>query len=251
MMNEKLVSDIWLYASDPGWVEENSQEIYEIMKKHLSEHYDLLIDPLLAFLPYVLQREDVKRWGHLLEEAYSLDCVDETDGLDGDKTYPEAGIYIYKKQAPPKQLPTKTIRRKRLLKHPTQTMASYTILFMKRFYHHAHDVTPVMIENFLRVGRIINSPSQMNKIYQALAYLYNKRNEPSHAIELGEISYHYWQDDPLQAGLSAYAVADGYCHLGDYAQAKEWIQIATSAFEQADCSLQARAATELLSGEYA
>lgn len=250
-MNEKLVSDIWLYAGDPLWVEENSQEIYEIMKKHLSEQYELLIDPLLAFLPYVLQREDVKRWGDLLEEAYSLDYVKETDGLDGDKTYLDTGIYIYKKQAPPKQLPTKTVRRKRLLKHPTQTMASYTILFMKRFYHRAADLSTNMIRNLIHVGHIINSPHQMNKAYQALAYIYNKRGEGHHAIELGEISYHYWQDDALQAGLSAYAIAEGYCNLMDFAQAREWADIAIDAFEQAEACIQLRAAQGLLTGEYA
>ncbi|GAB4515776.1 MAG: hypothetical protein OHK0046_19720 [Anaerolineae bacterium] len=53
------------------WLQQNADAIYPLLDVRQNAHVEIL----LQIFPYLLQREDIKRWGKLLTEALKASDV--------------------------------------------------------------------------------------------------------------------------------------------------------------------------------
>ena len=72
-METSLVPDIKKHINDPSWLDENVQGYYDILRDHLrdQDNLDEVIEAILYLLPELPGRDDLRRWGRLLEQIYN------------------------------------------------------------------------------------------------------------------------------------------------------------------------------------
>lgn len=238
MANTALLFDIPDKASDPIWLEENAQEVYEILlgySRH-SLNIDAAMDAIIYLMPHLLNREDVKRWSNLLEAIYHRTRFAEFNGFDGVNTRDVSPLFIMQKRDKVAQLPTKTKRRKRVILHPTQGFEIWLIMFLGRYLKQIEMMPEHLIADATHYARTIGDAYCNNKLHQALAFIYKARREADLALKHGFIAYEYWNTlgDPLEKGLSAYAISTSYQLQEQFTAAQTWITRAANDFAQTE-----------------
>jgi tetratricopeptide (TPR) repeat protein len=200
------------------WLEENAQDLYDTLRFDVKHESRLkqVIDAMLALIPNMTRREDLRRWGKLLEQVYDRTELALNNGLN------EAGNpFIMIKRAKKPQLPTITNRDKRLLVHPTQLFEMYLILFMK--YSSMADVDRQGIRDILKFANEVGDVYCVNKAHQAIAYIYNNQRKFELAIPHANTSYAYFsaENNHLDAGISSFALGVSYHQLGALTQQQQ------------------------------
>lgn len=222
--------------TDPDWLEENAQEVYEVLRDQSRDanQLDDIVYYMLLLVPQMLNREDLKRWGRLLEQVYLRTPMGEANGLDGSTTAEYAQDFVMQKRPKVPQLPTKTQRRKRVILHPKQMFEIYLILLMATYYKRVRDMPEGLIESTLRFARTVNDPYCNNKLHQALAFIYNQLFEGELAVVHAQTAYAYWKEheNTLEAGLSAYALGIAYQITKDLQSAQQWLNTAADLLAQ-------------------
>ncbi len=219
-MTTELASIIRDNGKSEKWLEENAQDLYDTLRfdvKHESR-LQQVIEAMLALIPNMTRREDLRRWGKLLEQVFEKTDLALNNGIN------EAGNpFIMIKRAKKPQLPTITNRNKRLLVHPTQMFEMYLILFMK--YSSITDVDQQGIRDLLKFANEIGDVYCSNKALQAVAYIYNNQRKFELAIPHANASYAYFarENNHLEAGISSYALGVSYHQLGALTQHQEEI----------------------------
>lgn len=233
-MKIKLASAIRENGKSETWLEENAQDIYDTLRFDVKdeEHLVEVIDAMLALLPNMTRREDLRRWGKLLEQAYERTNLALNNGLhEDDKSF------IMIKRAKKPQLPTITVRNKRLLVHPAQMFEMYLIMYMK--YMTLETIPREYILEILKFANDVGDVYCLNKAHQAVAYIYNKQHKYELAIPHANTSYAYFanENNHVEAGSSAFILGTSYhqlaaeeenetdapyAEIGDYATAEYW-----------------------------
>lgn len=209
-MKIELASIIRENGKSAKWLEENAQDLYDTLRFDVKDESRLrdVIDAMLALLPNITRREDLRRWGKLLDSVYERTDLALNQGLN------EAdNPFIMIKRAKKPQLPTITVRDKRLLVHPSQMYEMYLILFMK--YVDIEHVQRETILDILNFGRQVGDVYCLNKAHQAIAYIYNKQRKYELAIPHANTSYTYFasENNHVEAGSSAFALGVSYHQL--------------------------------------
>lgn len=221
------MSQISANVESEAWLEENSQDLYDILRDYVKDEQrlDEVIESMLFLIPNLVQRDDLRRWGRLLEQVYERTEYALYNGLDGEhfKDQRLQMVVITKRPKVP-QLPTKTTRRKRLLVHPTQLFEMFLILFMAKLYPQAHRIDNDLIISILRFARTVNDTHCLNKAHQAVAYVYNNQHKHELALHHAHIAYAYYsrENDNLEAGLSSYLLGVAYQYSGELDNAEGW-----------------------------
>ncbi len=225
-MKTQLASTIEANAHSATWLEENSQDLYDTLRQYIKDEsrFDEVVDAILTLIPNITQREDLRRWGRLLEQVYERTEFALRNGLDGEPINGKTSVFVIQKRPKIPQLPTKTVRRKRLLVHPTQLFEIYLILFMAYSYPQSHEIDRRTILSILRFARHVNDAYCLNKAHQSIAYIYNAQRKFELALNHAHIAYTYYfgQNDNLEAGISAYALGVSYQQLGELTNAQDW-----------------------------
>ncbi|RMG72605.1 MAG: hypothetical protein D6711_12565 [Chloroflexi bacterium] len=235
----QLIEQIPHRRTDPAWLEENRQQAFDAAKTLLLDNqWEPAADILIYLLPVLVKHPTFKQWGRLTEAVFKITPFYASNGFDGETTEPYVGKFIFQKSEAPKQLPTKTVRRKRLLTHHTQVLEMYLMLLAAKYFKHPHDLDERLVQDILEFARAINAPQINAKLYQILAYIYAYAGEGHHAIRLGELAYHYYQakKDDLEIAQSACAVSLGYTKLNQPQTAQSWAAVAAAAFKQTQYS---------------
>lgn len=233
-----ILQDIVAKASDPIWLDQHANDIQDIIQ-HQSRStpgLEVAVDAIIALMPHVIEREDYKQWAALLQTVYNRSEYAEYNGFDGEHTRDISPVFIMQKRKPMAQLPTRTTRRKRVFVHPTQMFEMYLILLLGR-YMNGNDLIPeATIEDVMRLGRAVSDAYCHNKMHQVFAFMYNSRNNPEMAKLHGHIALAYWEtvNNPLEVGVTAYALSDAYQIVGEFEAAQTWITIAADNLAQTD-----------------
>lgn len=233
-MKIKLASVIRENGKSDKWLEENSQDLYDTLRFDVKDESRLsdVIDAMLALLPNITRREDLRRWGKLLEETYERTDLALSNGL-----HEVDNPFVMIKRAKKPQLPTITVRNKRLLVHPSQMFEMYLILFMK--YSSLATVPRESILDLLKFAYQVGDVYCLNKTHQAIAFIYNNQRKHELAISHANTSYAYFagENQNLDAGISAFALGtahhqiaamlqnqteQAYEEIDDYATAEYW-----------------------------
>ncbi len=224
-MDKSLLYDVPRNVNDRVWLKENIQELYDICRSVLKrgEALEDVIAVMLAVLPKVLDFDEAKRWGKLMEQVYLHTPYAQYNGIDGVNTTDVADIYVFMKRPKIPQLPTKTKRNKRVIVHPTQMLEIYWILFLA--YVKPQDVTRQQIHDILYFARVVGNTYLNNKTNTTLAFIHIQRNEPELAINHAEITLSYWKSERmmLEAGLNAYVYAIALQQLKQQAESLYWM----------------------------
>ncbi|RMG72604.1 MAG: hypothetical protein D6711_12560 [Chloroflexi bacterium] len=236
MINETLIEQIPEKRQDADWLEANREEAFDSIRYLIenSETWEQAAESLLLLLPKLVSHPDFKRWGRLTEYAFRHSPYFFTNGFDGKATIEYASDFIFQKSIAPKQLPTKTIRRKRILTHHTQVLEIYLIILVGKYFNRVNKLDEKLVQEIIEFARMINQPDLNAKLYQILAYIYMYRDDADRTIRLGELAYHYYHPigNHLEAGQSAYVVYIGYMMKGDYVSCSQWLSLAADEFAQ-------------------
>lgn len=254
MSNIALISEIPHRRQEDAWLEANREEAFDTIRELIDSKDTWLqaAESLLLMLPRLVNHPDFKRWGRLTEYAFKHSPYFLTNGFDGKPTIEFASDFVFQKSEAPKQLPTKTIRRKRILTHHTQVLEIYLIILVGKYFNRTSALDADLIQEIIEFARSINQPDLNAKLYQVLAYIYMYREVGDKTVRLGELSYHYYVplNNHLEAAQSAYVVALGYQIKKDYQQCIHWANIAADEFARTNYRSQYCSTSLLTSSTY-
>lgn len=237
--------------TDAEWFEENAEQIYSTISRGLRDPETMVqtIDTLLLIFPYVVNREDLRRWGKLLKDM-QLTFLQE-DTASQPRNQPENLFVIIPRE--------KRIRLTRTKRRPREKVVGFEILeiyltlLMGTLYYEPDRLTERRINDLFALGRVVNHQHMYHKLYQALAMIYNNRGEYARAIEHARLALQYFQRqdirDPqiqLELGQSAHTLAITYEGLQELEKAAYWLEYATDVFSKSDYPLQHGAAVMAL-----
>lgn len=242
-----LLEEAQIHSSDPAWLNANADELHTLMAEIIRREDDVqrVIEPLLKLLPYMLERDDLKRWGRLLEAAYERTRFAESNGFDGEATRDLSGMFIFQKRPKVPQLPTKTTRRKRIILHPTQMFEIYLILLTARHLDRRNPLDDATVIEAMKLARVVSDPWCNAKLHQVLGYLYSLQHEFQRAIDYSLLSLDYWQrkNERVEQALCAITIGESYRMLArpdsdesvissgvEILAAVEWIERAATLF---------------------
>lgn len=224
-MNAKLLLSVSDRVSEPGWLRENIQELYDTCRGYLRQGENLhdVVMAVLHIVPTTLDSEEVKRWGKLLEQVYLRTPFAMYNGLDAVNTSDVSDIYVFQKRPKIPQLPTKTKRNKRVIVHPTQMLEMYLIMLLG--YVRPEDIKRQQINDMLYFARMVGDSYLSNKTHTTIGYIYTQRGEPELAMNHAEVTVYYWKTRRLmlEDGLNAYVIGEAYRQMGDLSNASFWL----------------------------
>ncbi|TVR23765.1 MAG: hypothetical protein EA396_02780 [Anaerolineaceae bacterium] len=224
-MNAKLLLSVPDRVSEPGWLRENIQELYDTCRGYLRQGENLndVVMAVLYIVPTTLDSEEVKRWGKLLEQVYLRTPYAMYNGLDAINTLDVSDIYVFQKRPKIPQLPTKTKRNKRVIVHPTQMLEMYLIMMLG--YVSPEEIKSQQIADMLYFARMVGDSYLSNKTHTTVGYLYLRRGNPELALSHAEITTRYWKTRRLmlEDGLNAYVIGEAYRQMDDLNNASFWL----------------------------
>jgi tetratricopeptide (TPR) repeat protein len=206
-----FLQEVVSHLDDPRWLAENIDSVYDSLSYEAKSDDSLphVIAVLLELLPRILEYDEFRRWGRLMETVYGRTRFAESNGLDGDATADILPMFVMTKRPKVEQLPTKTTRRKRIILHPTQALEMYLILLVPYVLENPDWFTEERAEELLAFNRIINDVYLMNKTLMVMATIFIARGEHARAAVPAETTYLYWraQGNHGDAAMSAYTLA--------------------------------------------
>lgn len=237
----RFLEEVFSEYNQSGWLDENHDAVYSTISRMLKSDKTISqgIDMLLLVFPYVLNREDLKRWGKLIKDALAV-----FRGIEAGKEGTRSSIYVLVQRDKRVRL-TRTKRRPRDKVVGFEMLEIYLTLLMGTLYYQSEVLTEQRINEILQFGRTVNDAHMYHKLYQTLALVYNQKQDYDRAIDFARLSYAYWskREDTdslirLEKALTAYAMALAYHGKQELDRSLQWLEQAADLFATVDYPLQ-------------
>lgn len=237
----RFLDEISSEYNQPGWLDDNGDAVYSTISRMLRHDNTVHqgIDTLLLVFPYVLNREDVKRWGKLIKDALSI-----YRGIEKEHGVTQPAFYVLNQREKRVRL-TRTKRRPRDKVVGFEMLEIYLMLLMGTLYFQSEVLTEQRINDIFRMARTVNDPPLYHKLYQTLAFVYVQKREYDKAMDFAQLAYMYWSKrdpiDPdvrLEQALTSYAYALIYHGRVETEPALAWLETAANLFATTEYPLQ-------------
>jgi len=235
-----IPNDLSDRCRDDDWLNENADKLYTQIERDI-RHRDTLergIGNLLTLFPYLLRREDLLRWGKLLRQAMRLSPQVQKDENNSERVWvqPDDDIFLMVRHHYARPLPTRRRRRERM--EPSEILEIYLLLLVGHGY--MDNLTPHRVSDLMRLARAVNDPYLYAKFYQMLAFTYNRWGHLDQALDSAWVAYHYFNrhDEPLEIGLTAYAIAESYHQQENWQESIRWLQVSRHHLDRTAYTLQ-------------
>lgn len=239
MSNIMILNEISDRCRDADWLNTNADTLYNQIERQLRNRDTAVrgIDSLLLLFPCLLQRDDLLRWGKLLRQGLQVSPYIERSEYDeraNARQKRSLFVMVRRHQA----RPPLTRRRRRDRMEPTEILETYLLLLVG--HSHLDELDTRRIRELMDFVRTVSDPYLYAKWYQTLAYVYNDRGEARRALDCAWVAHGYFlrHDDPLEIGLTAFALAEAYQTEGDQQNAMSWLQVAREQMARTSHTLQ-------------
>lgn len=224
---------------NPQWLLEYADDIYTEISNELKdpEKVNRAIDTLLIIFPSLLDRDDLKRWGRLVKDAYKAASSSKNDILTIDRDDSSVfTVFIQERRV----RPTKRRRRERI--DAGDVFETYLILYMTQLKNRwdVSDIDQDRIYDLLKFSRRVNNPYLIHKVYQTIAVIYAKQRKTEQSIDYARMAWSYWatQEDAYQPtyemALTAHTIANAYMVQEDWPSALHWLDTSADLFAQTE-----------------
>ena len=225
---------------DDDWLNTNADTLYSQIDRDL-RHRDTLergVSALIVLVPWLVRREDLLRWGKLLRQALRASPEVHVDEQESERFWVQQdnGVLLMIRHHYARPLPWRRRRRERM--EPSEILEIYMLLLIGHGY--LEKLTPDAVRDILRLTRAVNDPYLYAKFYQLLAFTYNRWRQFNQALDCAWVALDYFNrhDDPLEIGLTAFALAATHHASEDWEESIRWLQVARHHLDRTTHSLQ-------------